>query len=189
MQPAFAAGFYSASGEMLTQSMDELPNTHAMIALMRDGFHKDSEGGKVELDSLQRPIVDYTVNKYLQEGAKRAILTMVEMQFAVGATKARPLHRRAPFYTKWKDAKAGIEKLDFSPNRVTIGSAHVMGGCAMGEDAKHSVTNSEGKFHHLDDLYVMDGSLFPTSIGANPQLSIYGLVLKNATSLARQLNA
>jgi choline dehydrogenase-like flavoprotein len=35
---------------------------------------------------------------------------------------------------------------------------------------------------------VHDGSLFPTSIGANPQLSIYGLVNKLATGLARQLS-
>jgi choline dehydrogenase len=33
----------------------------------------------------------------------------------------------------------------------------------------------------------MDGSLFPTSIGANPQLSIYGLVAQNATALAVEL--
>jgi choline dehydrogenase-like flavoprotein len=33
----------------------------------------------------------------------------------------------------------------------------------------------------------MDGSVFPTSIGANPQLSIYGLVTRNATKLAEQL--
>jgi choline dehydrogenase-like flavoprotein len=32
----------------------------------------------------------------------------------------------------------------------------------------------------------MDGSLFPTSIGANPQLSIYGLVYKLAGKLAEQ---
>jgi choline dehydrogenase-like flavoprotein len=35
----------------------------------------------------------------------------------------------------------------------------------------------------------MDGSLFPTSIGANPQLSIYGLVLKLSTKLASEFAA
>jgi choline dehydrogenase-like flavoprotein len=34
---------------------------------------------------------------------------------------------------------------------------------------------------------VHDGSLFPTSIGANPQLSIYGVTARLATGLAQQL--
>ena len=59
----------------------------------------------------------------------------------------------------------------------------------MGDDPKRSVTNCDGKFHHLDNLYVMDGSLFPTSIGANPQLSIYGLVNKLSNDLAAQFKA
>jgi choline dehydrogenase len=39
------------------------------------------------------------------------------------------------------------------------------------------------------NLSVMDGSVFPTSIGANPQLSIYGLVAQNATALVKDLRA
>jgi choline dehydrogenase-like flavoprotein len=39
----------------------------------------------------------------------------------------------------------------------------------------------------LDNLSVHDGSLFPTSIGANPQLSIYGIVNRLAQGLAKQL--
>jgi choline dehydrogenase len=34
----------------------------------------------------------------------------------------------------------------------------------------------------------MDGSVFPTSIGANPQLSICALTAQNATALAAELN-
>lgn len=57
----------------------------------------------------------------------------------------------------------------------------------MGEDPARAVTNSNGRFLHLDQLSVMDGSLFPTSIGANPQLSIYGMVARLATMLAAEL--
>ena len=41
----------------------------------------------------------------------------------------------------------------------------------------------------LDNLSVHDGSLFPTSIGANPQLSIYGIANRLAQGLARRLGA
>ena len=59
----------------------------------------------------------------------------------------------------------------------------------MGDDPDQSVADCDGKFHHLDNLYIMDGSLFPTSIGANPQLSIYGLVYKLSSTLLRQFHA
>mgnify|MGYP003694122765 CR=1 FL=1 len=36
---------------------------------------------------------------------------------------------------------------------------------------------------------MLDGSLFPTSIGANPQLSIYGITAKLATGLAARAQA
>ena len=62
-----------------------------------------------------------------------------------------------------------------------------MGGCPLGPDAMHAVTNVDGRHHHLDNLYVFDGSLFPTSIGANPQLSIYGIVARLASTLAQRL--
>jgi choline dehydrogenase len=35
----------------------------------------------------------------------------------------------------------------------------------------------------------MDGSLLPTSLGVNPQLTIYGLAAQNATALAVELGA
>jgi choline dehydrogenase-like flavoprotein len=49
------------------------------------------------------------------------------------------------------------------------------------------VTDPSGRHHHLENLYVFDGSLFPTSVGANPQLSIYGITAKLATELAVRL--
>jgi choline dehydrogenase-like flavoprotein len=49
------------------------------------------------------------------------------------------------------------------------------------------VVRPDGLHWQIENLSVHDGSLFPTSIGANPQLSVYGLVNKLATGLARTL--
>ena len=56
-------------------------------------------------------------------------------------------------------------------------------------DTQQAVTDSLGRHHQLSNLSIHDGSLFPTSIGANPQLSIYGLTAKLATLLAERLKA
>jgi choline dehydrogenase-like flavoprotein len=62
-----------------------------------------------------------------------------------------------------------------------------MGGAPLGGDPARSVVDPSGRFHHLSNLYVLDGSLFPTAIGANPQLSIYAIVAKLAATLAVSL--
>src|SRR3546814_4691642 len=70
-------------------------------------------------------------------------------------------------------------------HRVGLVTAHLMGGCAMGEDEKRCVVDSYGSHHQIENLSVFDGSIFPSSIGANPQLSIYGFTARNTSALLR----
>lgn len=59
----------------------------------------------------------------------------------------------------------------------------------MGETPETSVVNSLGEHHHIKNLSVIDGSTFPTSVGANPQLSIYAMAAMQATALKERLLA
>ena len=62
-----------------------------------------------------------------------------------------------------------------------------MGGCGMAARAEDGVVDDLGRHFQVENLSVVDGSVFPTSIGANPQLSIYGLAARNASGLAERL--
>jgi choline dehydrogenase-like flavoprotein len=44
-----------------------------------------------------------------------------------------------------------------------------------------------GRHFQLANVSVHDGSVFPTSLGVNPQLSIYALTARNASALAADL--
>lgn len=66
-------------------------------------------------------------------------------------------------------------------------SAHVMGGCGMAGDERQGVTRPDGVHWQIENLSIHDGSLFPTSIGANPQLSVYGIANCMAQHLVRRL--
>ena len=59
-----------------------------------------------------------------------------------------------------------------------------MGSVAMGDDPANAVVDSRGKHHHLDGLWVADASLFPSSIGVPPQLSVYALGLHVGRAIA-----
>lgn len=187
LHPGLASSLMEGVGEMHALDMQKLKNTHALIALLRDGFSDDSPGGSVTLRDDGVPTVEYPLTDALRDGFRRSFLAMAEMQFAAGAVAVKPRQHEATWFTSWPECKAAIERFDIEKFRTGMGSAHVMGGCAMGADPKHAVVDSQGRHHQVEGLSVLDGSLFPTSIGANPQLSIYGIVGKLATQLATVL--
>ncbi|WP_191489420.1 GMC family oxidoreductase [Pseudomonas sp. FEN] len=187
LQPALASTLLGGFGTQNALRMEQLPHTHMMLALMRDGFHPDSPGGSVELRGDGTPVLDYPVSAYAWDGLRRAFHSMAEIQFAAGAKSVLPVHADADYVNSLAKARELIDGLSLELYRTRLGSAHVMGGCAMGEEPKSAVTDSLGRHHQLRNLSIHDGSLFPTSIGANPQLSVYGLTAQLATALAQRL--
>ena len=176
------AGF----GKQHAQTMKEFAHVHGLLALLRDGFHDQSRGGSVQLQG-GAAVLDYPLTDFVWEGVRRALLSMAEIQFAAGATSVLPTHEQAARYTSWAKAKQAINALDLKPHITRVVSAHVMGGCTMSDDERLGVVGADGRYHGLSNLSVHDGSLFPTSIGANPQLSIYGITARLASGLAHAL--
>ncbi|MBL8486057.1 MAG: GMC family oxidoreductase [Rhodocyclaceae bacterium] len=167
--------------------LKEFRHAHALIALMRDGFHPRSEGGVVKLRGDGSPVLDYPLNDVVFDGARRALATMAEIQFAAGARRVVAVHEDCKGWDTWAEARAGIAALDLQPFRLRLVSAHVMGGCGMAAKPEEGVVDDLGRHYQVENLSVVDGSVFPTSIGANPQLSIYGLAARNASALAERL--
>ena len=187
VHPVLAAITLPGHGASHSSWMRRMPHLQVMIALLRDGFNRDSEGGRVRLAGDGTPLLDYPLTPYLFDGVRRAMIAMAEIQFAARATTVMPVHDEGDGYPSADQARAAIRSFDLRPRATTIVSAHVMGGCALGPDPRRAVVDETGRHHHLANLYVMDGSLFPTSVGANPQLSIYAITAKLATTLAGRL--
>jgi len=57
---------------------------------------------------------------------------------------------------------------------------HLAGTARMGFDAETSVVNADGRSWDIPNLWVCDGSLFPTTGGVNPSLTIQALALRTA---------
>jgi len=187
LHPLLVATTLPSFGPEHARWMRELPNMQVVIALLRDGFNPASSGGSIGLQGDGTPVLDYPLNDFFWDGARRALLSMAEIQFAAGAKAVMPMHSSGVSYSTWRAAQAGIAALPLAPLAATVVSAHVMGGCPLGPDAKRASVDQTGRHHQLENLYVFDGSLFPTSIGANPQLSIYGITAKLASALALRL--
>ncbi|WP_268798479.1 GMC family oxidoreductase [Pseudomonas huanghezhanensis] len=187
LQPSLASTLLGGLGQENADRMAQLPHTHMMLALLRDGFHPESVGGSVQLRNDRTPVLDYEVSSYAWDGIHRAFHSMAEIQFAGGAKRVMPVHADARPSKTLAESRAMIDRLSMQIFRTRLGSAHVMGGCAMGEDPALAVADSLGRHHQLENLSIHDGSLFPTSIGANPQLSVYGLSAQLTAALAARL--
>jgi choline dehydrogenase-like flavoprotein len=188
LHPALGAVSTWLSGHEHAQVMARLRHLSPAIALLRDGFHAASAGGTVTIAGNGSPVLDYPMSGYLWEGVRHAWRSLAEMQFAAGARSVAPAHLNVPpeGYPTWAAAREAIASLRLEPLRAQVFSAHVMGGCAMGEDPRTAVVDSYGRHHHLGNVWIVDGSTFPTSLGANPSLIIYALAARQASALAEQ---
>ncbi len=187
LHPLLLSTTMAGFGAAHAKTMSEFPHVHGLLALLRDGFHDESQGGRVALAKDGSPVLDYPITGFVWDGVKRALLSMAEIQFAAGAKTVQPVHENAERYRTWADAKTAIAALPYKEHITRVVSAHVMGGCGMAGDSR-GVVNPMGRYNGIANLSVHDGSLFPTSIGANPQLSIYGIVSRLASQLAQDLS-
>ena len=71
-----------------------------------------------------------------------------------------------------------------SPLAGPASTAHIMGTARMGDDPMKSVVDPFGRMHELDNVYVADGSVFASSGGFNPTVTIMALALRMARHLA-----
>jgi choline dehydrogenase-like flavoprotein len=71
-----------------------------------------------------------------------------------------------------------------TPLGVAPASRHVMGTCRMGQDPRASVVGPEGRFHDVENLLCADSSVFVTSTGYNPTLTLVALAIRTARLLS-----
>lgn len=59
-------------------------------------------------------------------------------------------------------------------------TAHLLGTCRMGVDPSNSVVNRDCRAHDVPNLFICDGSVFPTSTAVNPSLTIQAIAARTA---------
>jgi choline dehydrogenase-like flavoprotein len=79
---------------------------------------------------------------------------------------------------------AGSAVETFSTELVVDQPGHLLGTARMGDDPARSVTDSFGRCHDVDNLFIADGSLMVTSGAANPTCTIAALALRVGQQIA-----
>lgn len=176
MFPMTSGSFLGTLGKERQAQMQLLPHSSLTGALLHDGFDPAlrDDGAVVSLKPNGHPKVDYPFTDRLREGLRAASKALMEIQLAGGAKQVVSSNGR--YARTAAEIDRVLEGSSFEPAGIPIFVAHCMGGCPMGKDATKSVVDSRTLRHHeLDNLFVVDGSVYPTSLTVNPQISIYGL--------------
>jgi cholesterol oxidase len=158
-----------------------LENTQTLLVMGHD-----NSLGKIEFDTINDKIlthykVDRTEAAYLEQNK---YLALIEQQGAIFIQN--PVLDPVP------------TKLSAMLETPTTGKAaftvHPLGGCCMADDIKFGVVNDIGQVFMpsngaangasvWEGLYVLDGSIIPTSLGANPLLTITALAERAMTTI------
>lgn len=169
VQPAAWSTGVPRFGEFHRRVMDRYPYYACSIVQVHD-----EPVGRVRPRGDGGPKISYHLSpddrRKLREGAKRN----AEIFLAAGAREVmipslEPLILRSPKEVDRCDA------LSIEPNKIFLYSAHPQGGCAFGSDPQKAVVAPSGESFEVKNLFIADASLFPTSLGVNPQLTIMAL--------------
>ncbi len=140
------------------------------------------ETNRIVVDEDGEPVIDYTMGPEVLDSLHRSMVASAKVFFAAGAKR---VHAPAgvSFFIDEKDASRVEELIPRSnviPGKISVTSAHMMGGCRMGSDETDSVTDSWGRVHGSKGLYVGDSGLFPRASEINPYITVMALADRTA---------
>ncbi len=164
--------------------MSQLKNTSAIGVLLRD-----RGSGRVKIDREGHPVCSYELSDFDRRHMQRGFRGAAEILEAAGARRIYSPHSKLCSYEPGKrgSLQGFVKDMDaagWRNARLALFSFHIMGTARLGESAEVSATNPEGQTWEVRNLYVMDGSSFPSASGVNPMISIEAIAHRNASVLA-----
>jgi choline dehydrogenase-like flavoprotein len=160
--------------------------TGAFIGLLRDGADRVMSNGEVKVDRGGKTHISYRLGPADGRHLQRAIEASARLHLAAGAREVTTLHAPAVRIAREADV-AEIARRPIGPNQLAVFSAHVSGTCRIGKRRSDSGATPDGEVWGQKGIFVVDGSLLPTGVGANPQETIMAFASVIARRIAARL--
>ncbi len=174
-------------------AMARLSRTAATIVLVRDVAE-----GRVDVDRVGESRLTYRLHRRDRENLTRGLVEAARIHQAAGAVRLQTLHTRP---VRVGDGRSPItpgeletfvetiRRAGIVENAVQLFSAHPTGSARIGTDPRRSAAGPGGECHGVRNLWVGDGSLFPTAPGVNPMISIMAVAHAVARDVLPRLAA
>jgi choline dehydrogenase-like flavoprotein len=181
----FGAHWLPGTGEAYKREVER----YADVGII--GVHLSEHGSHGRVRIVRGPRGPITRLTYRLTDADAAsirfgIARAADIHFAAGARAVFPQVGGCPPLT---DPAHGefVEHGRFRPADLRLEAFHPMGTARMGSDRRASVVSPTGEAHDLPGLFVADASLFPTSLGVNPMITVMACARQVAGGLAERL--
>jgi choline dehydrogenase-like flavoprotein len=150
---------------------------HRMVGILV--LLHDQSSGTVRLDARGKAAITYRVNDAEQRLLAEGMQHCAEILFASGAKKVVVPYAR-PLVLQPGDSVDALAQRGVRQGDILIASTHPQSTCRMGEDPRRAVVNSYCQSHDIKTLFVCDMGVFPTSLGAPPQISTAAIADRTA---------
>lgn len=174
---AFGGGWLLGAGAEHQRAMLDFGHVGSI------GVHlSDRSTGRVGLGANGSLRANYRLS---HEEARRlafGIARAAEIHFAAGATEVYPNIPRVGVLRR--DDLAAFEATAFKPAELRLEAFHPMGTARIAADPREGACAPDGSLHGTRDLYVADASLFPSSVGVNPMMTVIAFAKQVARGVA-----
>jgi len=186
--PAFGPGFVASvipwsSGRQHKEVMTKVPYVSTSIWFLRD-----RSNGRVTIGPDGQAVVSYALNDPIdQQNFRQATAEAIRIHAAAGAQEIYFSLANAQLVWKRGQSVEGfirtVEQQPLLDGAQPMISAHQLSSCLMGPDPATSVANPDGRLHDVEGVWMGDASACPTSLGANPMVTIMALAERTADKI------
>jgi choline dehydrogenase-like flavoprotein len=174
---AFGGAWLVGSGTQHQRSMLDFGHVGSI------GVHLcDRSTGRVGLANEGALRASYGLTADDAQRVAFGIARAAEIHFAAGATEVYPNIPRAGIL-KPGDL-ATFEATRFKPSELRLEAFHPMGTARIAADPRRGACAADGSVNGTRGLYVADASLFPTSVGVNPMMTIIAFAKQVSRGIA-----
>ncbi|HEX3325094.1 MAG TPA: GMC family oxidoreductase [Solirubrobacterales bacterium] len=175
---AFGGGWLQGTGRKHQRAMLDFGHVGSI------GVHlSDESQGRIGLAGDGSLRASYKLTNDDADRLTFGIARAAEIHFAAGATEVYPNIARVGVLTPKRLAE--FEATSFKPSELRLEAFHPMGTARIAPEGE-GVCAADGSVHGLRDLYVADASLFPTSVGVNPMMTVIAFANHIADELMKR---
>jgi choline dehydrogenase-like flavoprotein len=162
----------TSEGGIGREYTDFMQNSKKFLALAT--LIHDHNVGRVYMEDGRKRI-DYDLDDRDFPSLQEAFRASAKICFAAGAERVFLPTTRRTVIESADQIDSVVNSLENGKHRYKLTSFHPQGTMRMGKDPKTSVVGPDGRMHDLDNVYVVDASLFPTTLLVNPQETVYAM--------------
>ena len=148
---------------------------------------QDKSRGEVRSGPGGMPLILYNQSREDTARMQRGLGIMCEVFLEAGATRVLPMIVGCDEVSSRSDIDK-LRSMKLRGGDFEITAFHPLGTCRMGTDPERSCLGPDLEAHDTAGLYVTDGSAIPSSLGANPQMTIMALALRTAERIDDRLD-